>query len=299
MKKRIFLLMCIIILCVLVFFIFNTKKINLKDIANQFNNCKMVEFYEKHNVNLRAYTNKNTLIIEVKYYEAEELNCNCIYTLNGRILSTTVKSQSEANIPKIVIDCIGQLHGYDEGDVSATIGYYKAYDEYTLEEDGFKVDFLSDGSEKYEIDIDKIAPLMDLSQIYFTEDYVEKDKDYITDGFSQTMNGNLVAHTFGYNDKIIIHIGERKNLTENVYKSLLSYLKVIFDSDDVINYFIKNYPNISEDKEFDGIRIEINPTTHEEFGDDFTFGYEGEYQFIRVKIDKSKVLEALNLKNTN
>ena len=88
---------------------------------------------------------------------AEGYNADLIYYLTDNILSFNVLGYELLNgyfVTKILIDSLGQLHGYSEGEMLPTLNYDKIVD-YTLENEGLMMS-LSDSNElSVKVDISK------------------------------------------------------------------------------------------------------------------------------------------------
>ena len=93
-------------------------------------------------------------------------------------------------------------------------------------------------------------------------------------------------------------VAEKYDLTDNTYKSILSIIEVMFDSNNASDYFKSNYSGISiGNKEFSGFKVEINPIKTE--SEEYLIPKDSEYQFVRITIDKDLVNSAINGTNQN
>ena len=212
----------------------------------------------------------------------------CEYTLDGSILSGQFPQDDVFSIGLasiILIDEIAQLHGYAEGEIMDTLNSEEVLN-YTVENEGLEMKQASDGTVDIKIDIDKKIPLITIENEYIEVSDLESIKEYISgDGSAQRTKGDIVFHKTGYDNEATVFVGEEGELTENTYKSILSILQVMFDSEEVVNYFEENYSSISVgNKEFSGFKIEINPEKSNM--EEVVLGTDDTYQFIRITIDK-------------
>lgn len=298
MKKVI----CIIVSIVLVtLFICNSvyaKSITLEQIVEKFNKSSIVDNYKNAGGSISATNDDDSINITVNTSEKTE---NIEFLLEGNVMSIEIDQEESSSFVKAyvainVIDVIGQLHGYQEGELAQTVNSDKSKN-YTLENEGFEIEKLSETKNKIKVDITKKIPLVDLSNTYIEVSDLQNLKNYISgDGFAEDSKGNIWFNKSGYDGEYTLLVAEKENLTENTYKSVLSILEVMFDNDKVIQYFKNNYPNISTgDKEFNGFSIKVNPkekTQKEESLIPFDSGYE----FVRIVIDKSLAISSTNEK---
>jgi len=293
MLRKIFIILFIFIIAFASVNYANTT-ITLDQIASTFNNCSGVKEYADNNYILSSTADTNAINVSVVYNETTN---NLKYTLEENILSA---SFSEDNIlvgiliSNMLIDSIGQLHGYSDGELLPTLNTDEILN-YTVENEGveFKV---SDKSFEVKIDITKKIPLVDMSNVYIKVEHLEDLKEFIVgDGSAQISKGNVLLWKGGFGNKATVLIGEKGTLTDNTYKSILSLLEVMFESDKTVDYFKENYSNISVgNKEFSGFKIENNPTKDDMektlFGD--------KYEFVRITIDKDLVKASMNGNST-
>lgn len=274
------------------------ESITLSQIASEFNNCSTVKQYEAMGVEWKANASDNKLTITMP---AADGSLNFEYVLEENILSAEF---SEANslagvlVTNVLVDSIGKLHGYSDGDLLPTLSSDEIV-KYTVKNEGFEIKKLSSGSSKVMIDINKKIPLMNFSNVYLEVSDLQDLKNYIAgDGVAEKSKGNVWFNKNGYNGKNTVLVAEKGKLTNNAYQSILSIVEVMFDSKKAVNYFEKNYASIAENKEFEGIKIEINPTKTE--FEESVIPEESGREFIRLTIDKNVVTKAMNgnLENT-
>ena len=292
MKKRLFMMVFILILIISFANINYAANITLEQIVSKFNNCESVKQYANYGSIWKASSDDKNINITI---EANGNTAELEYVLEGNILSTSLEGDdaiSGAMVSMVLIDCIGQLHGYSDGELFATLNSEEIQN-YTLENEGIEI---KQDTTKYiiKVDITKKIPLVDFSETYIEVSDLEDLKEFISgDGSAQTSKGNIAFWKGGYDNEMTVVIGEKEKLTENAYKSILSVLKVMFNSDKATNYFKENYSNISiGDKEFNGFKIEKNPTKTSM--EEVVLGKDDTYQFVRITIDKSLVNSYIN-----
>ncbi len=192
----------------------------------------------------------------------------------------------------ILVDCIGQLHGYAEGELIENLNSVDITN-YTIEKQGLEIKQFENGRGQIKINIAKKIPLADVSNTYITISDLEELKQYLVgDGMAQKSVGNIIFNKNGYGENVVVFVGEKNNLTQNTYRSILSILQVMFQTEKVVDYFERNYPNASfNNKQFGGFKIEVNP--EKSSIEQNVLGNDNTYQFIRLTIDKSLVNNAI------
>lgn len=262
----------------------------LADIANKFNNSSIVETYASAGGSVVATSDADSLNIKTDVGgQVEDIE----FLLEGNILYIEIDQADEAAIGKAymaqhVTDIIGQLHGYAEGEVLTTINSDEVTN-YTVANEGFELENISETKVKIKNDITKKIPLIDVSDKYIEVSDLEELKEFIAgDGTAEKSKGNVWFNKSGNNGENTLLVAEKNELTENSYNSILSIIEVMFDSSKAVDYFKTNYPGISnEDKEFTGFKIEINPIKTE-FEEELIPSDSG-YKFARITINKSLV----------
>lgn len=260
----------------------------LQQIVEKFNNSSKVKELKDAEVDLNARVEENKLIIK---YIVETKSFDIEYLLTDNILSRDIDSNSvnilgELLVANVIIDTIGQFHGYNESDMYPTLKDENIKN-YTLEKEGLLYK-LNDNIFNVKVDLTKKIPLIDFSNTYFEVNDLEELREYISgDGSAEKSKGNIWFNKSGYDGENTLLVAEKEKLTENSYKSILSILEVMFDSDGVVEYFKNNYSTISDNKEFDGFKIEINPEK-DEFEKNL-IPDNSEYKFLRITIDKDVV----------
>lgn len=296
MKKIINVIKIALIFLVILFMCNNVyaTSITLEQIVEKFNKSSIVDNYKNAGGNISATNDTDSINITVNVSGKTE---NIELLLEGNVLSIEIDQEESSAFVKAyvtlsVIDIIGQLHGYQEGELAQTVNSDKAKN-YTLEKEGYELENISETKFKIKVDITKKIPLVDFSNTYIEVSDVQGLKEYISgDGCTEKSKGNIWFNKSGHDGEYTLLVAEKGNLTENTYKSVLSILEVMFDNDKVIQYFKNNYPNISSgDKEFNGFSIKINPTDKTQF-EESAIPSDSGYEFVRIVIDKSLAISS-------
>lgn len=271
----------------------------LEQIVNAFNNCEIVKRWansESGNSFLASNNDTTLTITMVMSNETTEV----VYSLDGDILSTTLTQDNIAGAmaSMYLIDSIGQLHGYEDGELLATLNSEETMN-YTLDNDGYEIKQFDNKDVSIKVDITKKIPLVDFSNTYIEVSDLKNLKEYISgDGSAEKSKGNIYFHKDGYDGEYTLIVAEKNELTENTYKSILSILEVMFDSEEPVSYFQNNFPNLStSDKELQGIKVEINPQKND--WEETLLDSDDTYKFVRLTIDKNSVIDSLNIDNNN
>ncbi len=250
-----------------------------------------------------SYTTTKTsdTTFNITYTDTNSTSTTITYTLNGTKLSTTL-NQSFTQImagyysTMWLADSIGHLHGYEYGELLQTLTSDNIMN-YTYENEGYQIIEHDENNYEIDIDISKKIPLMDFSDVYVTVDDLGWFSETITNDsgtFSSSKRiGNIYLYIENHNGEVTVLIAEKNNLTVNTYKSMLSILEVMFESEKAVDYFKSNYPSgFTTNKEFQGFKIEINPTKTEFESNLLT---DENYKYARIKINKAEVKSALNI----
>lgn len=269
-----------------------SPKITLNMIAEKVNSCDTVlQNKEKGTaINAKAESDKIIVSIASEGFDTKEV----IFYLNGNVLSADI-SMIDSLPAMIIVDCVGQLHGYSDGETFSTLNSDE-FKNYTLDKEGVEMTDIDDKLSTIKIDITKKIPLVDMSEEFIEVSDLQSKKQFLFDGGTfQWGKGNVMffcrdEQEAPWEDSTSftkLSVGETKELTISSYKSLLSILEVMFDNKGVADYFKSQYPGFSEgNKEFEGFEIEINPVSDE--WEETTLG--NKYtEFVRVTIDKEQV----------
>ena len=297
MKKIKVLFFALILMFVSVYNVCATS-ITLDQVVEKFNESSIVDDYKNMGGSISATTGVDSISVTASSAEETE---NLVFAFANNILSIEIDMKDSSALVKAyvatyMIDVVGQLHGYEEGQLMQTINSEDA-NNYTLEKEGYEVEEISETKLKIKMDITKKIPLLDFSDIYIEVSDLESMKEFISgDGSAEKSKGNMWFNKSGYDGDNTLLVAEKGNLTDNTYKSILSILEVMFDNDEVIKYFKSNYPDISsEGKDFNGFSIKVNPKEKTEWEESLIPSDSG-YEFVRIIIDKQLAVSSAEKK---
>ena len=283
MKKKIFGLLLVISLLFVTACSGNSK---LKDIAKKFNEDEDVKQAKEYGYTYEAKADGKTLTVSINGSDVKEQKFE--FKLDGDILSGEFNESDStyaAIVSVMVIDAIGQVNGYKEGELAKTINDERALN-YTLDKEG--IEFSVENGLKFKINIDKKIPLLDFSSIYITKEDLEDAKEYLTEGSYSTSRGNIILNSMYYDNTYEIEIAENNKITDSSIKSLASFLEVVFN-DAAVSYLNDNYSLADGSKEFAGIKIELDVKLSE---DEMSLPSD-DYKVMRVTVDKDAFLKAI------
>lgn len=251
-KKILIIIMCFLVVgC-------GVKNSRLVEIADKFNNCKSVKSYKEYGYDIKASVKKDTLIISSK---VNNKKTSVSFNLNGNILSNEKLSVGDLVSALILVDNIGQIHGYKDGELSENLNAFPdEIKNYTVENEGFE--FKDNGDTvSLKVDITKKIPLIDMSNLYLDTNTFDMIKEFINEKTTGNQNGALakLAYDVQLTDEYnYIYIGERDELTQSAYKSILSALEVMY-GEEISKKFETLYPNFIDGKTtVDAFTIETN-----------------------------------------
>ena len=235
-----------------------TTKVTLADIAEKFNNSKTIKSYKEFGYEITATANNNELVITSKMGDE---NSSVSYKFENNILSNEKVSEEDLITALILIDSVGQAHGYKDGELADNLNAFpEDIIKYTVEKEGLEIK-TGDETNSIKIDISKKIPLKDMAGFYLKTD----DFDMIADIVENETSGNQTGKVakIGYDVRVdeeesYIYIGETDKLTESAYKSVLSALEVMYGKK-AVDYFKQNYPAFKDGKtEFEGFIVDTN-----------------------------------------
>lgn len=268
----------------------------LEQIKNVFNACETVEKYnaDLSTMNMLAAVEGSNLTITVT--EGSTIT-NIVYTLSGNVLTTEYTegvSRKRDLLPivtNIVVDCIEQFHGYQDGQMFNTLNSGEVEKTYTLETQGLKINQTRNVYQA-QIDISKVIPAIDVNLTITVADF-DTQKDKMTgEGEVRVAKGNVRVYKTTVNGIDYITVGEKGNFSKPADAAIDSAMTVFFGSNAKFNYFKENFPNISAGNvQCEGIKVEINPTLTP--AEEFEYGRKLEYNIVRITVDKGAVDEAL------
>lgn len=141
----------------------------LEQIVNTFNNSSAVEKYHTDTGgSLNAAIGENNSSIDVTSTTADtpELSGAIVkynYPLEGSILSADIQLDSDSSnhelfVWELLVDSIGQLYGYEEGELLELLEKDEISD-YTLSTEGYEYGEKENGHYAFKIDLSKKVPL--------------------------------------------------------------------------------------------------------------------------------------------
>ncbi|MBR1417238.1 MAG: hypothetical protein IJ572_05415 [Bacilli bacterium] len=261
MKKIRIILTMVFVLMLSIIFISNVsaKEITLKEISEAFNDSKIIKNYSTLGYAADAYVSdedENILLVTLK-----DTGSSFSYKLENNILSYDYLVDEQLITAYFLLDTIGSLHGYKNGEVFNNYALFpEKLQNLTLAKDGFEQKEDKDnGYYSVKIDITKKYPLFDEKDFYLEPDVfgniekLVKKKSY---GSQTGVVGKLAYDVTVGKETNEIYIGEDNKLTTSAYNSVLSVLKVMY-GEKVVDYFKSGYPKIKYDHgdQFDGFDI--------------------------------------------
>ncbi|MBR2678493.1 MAG: hypothetical protein IKE63_03660 [Bacilli bacterium] len=266
----------------------------LQQIAEKFNSSAKVQEYATEGIVLHATVSENK--IAVSKVETGATTMAYEFKLEGTILSGAAFTSSGEGttvylIFSLLADSTGQFHGYSDGQMISTL-FSRDVLNYTLENQGIEYKATTEDKLEFKLDISKKIPLASNTSEYFEVLDVAINRNVISgNGKVSGSKGNLWYQKSGDNGKNTIIIAEKTKLSDNSYLSALSILTVMFNSYLAADYFEENYSDISKgNKEFTGVKVEINPTKTTSEAADIPAEYTA---FMRITIDKENYLAGM------
>ena len=250
------------VLLIMLIFDFNTTKFKLskleKYIVSENNYISVTKYY-----NTDIKTNDDTISIS---FSNDENRGTLRGTLSGEVLTFKIPNDDKNILLKgkliaSVADSIGQLNGNKKGYVSTVLGSID-YSKINLKENGLEV--YKDGENNvYKFRVDKRFVLGSVADVYFKEEDLNEYKNKMkTDDYFQTIKGNLILYKIEENDAIIFYLAEPNQITSRSYNSLLSLIKVMYDSN-TSDLFSKQYSSLTTTT-WNGLNMQINYQPKEE-----------------------------------
>lgn len=251
MKKR------ILSISVLLFFMLVTLLQNkvvaathtLEEIAEIFNNSSSVndyeELFESEFIASTDESEPNAISITIK---TENGSSKINFEKEGNILSNTHLDDENLVAAFLLAESIGQANGYNDGELINNFNMFvdEVYN-YTVENEGFEVKE-DEGNYSVKMDITKKVPLIDVSEYYLKPEEFDFIKKIVDEGTTGNQTGR--DSKFAYNllvgeDENQIYIGEKDEITDSTYKSILSAIEVMY-GEKAVEYFESIYPELSE-----------------------------------------------------
>lgn len=289
-KARVILGLSILISLMMMSCVFATTH-TLEEVAEKFNHCKSVESmkeYEHYYVASVDKNNPNTLLITITTEEGKsEFN----FSLEGSILSNDTLSTNQLYATIMLIDAVGQVNGYGDGELLYTVNS-DVIRNYTIENEGIEIkengNYIS-----IKMDIDKKIPLVDLTDYYLKPDEFNFVKEIVESNNAGNQTGKALKMSYDIivrEEENEIYIGEEKETTKSTYNSILSALEVLYGNK-VVEHFKSIYPEfIKGTTKLDGFKIETDIDT-----DKYIFN---DSKVVLVIVDNKYVKEELLKENS-
>ena len=237
------------------------KNKKLEEIVNKFNGKGDMLAFSQYGISINASTNnKNKIVIKLTGGSLKELELE--YKVKDNIISATFSTNKNTSFftdlaTIYLIDTICEINGYEKDEVLPSITDALIAN-YTLEDEGLIFRHNS-GLIEFQMDITKKIPLIDFSKVYLELDDVEYGRTDMLNGSFTTQRGNIMATIETKDGVSEITIGEKDEITEISYQSLLTIIQVLFDDKKAVEYIKNNYSGIEEgDKKFGGVKIELD-----------------------------------------
>ena len=263
MKKKILIFSLILVLAMSMTSVFAATH-TLEEVVEKLNNCKSVESVKEYKYYYVASVNEknpNTLLITIT---TEEGKSEFSFALEDSILSNDSLSTNQLYATTMLIDAVGQVNGYEDGELFYTLNSEVIRD-YTIENEGIEIKDNGDYT-SIKMDIDKKIPLVDLTDYYLKPDKFDFVKKIIDSNDVGNQTGKDLKMSY---DVIVreeeneIYIGEENETTKSTYNSILSALEVLYGNK-VVEHFKTIYPEFIEGTtNLDGFKIETNVDTDE------------------------------------
>ena len=222
-------------------------------------------------------------------------NIQYLFELDGRNLKIKLNRVENnfyvLNAIYAIADGIGQFYGHEVDEVGNYL--YSIQNNYNYNTNGITTtDLTTDvldpntgiisqvptGEIIISLNIDTNIDTTELNNMHFTIEDLNIYKDSILNTFVDTKKGNLILHT-NNSDIYSIIIGERRELTDNTYKTILNLVELLYPTE--IEDFKSKFTNLSTIS-FDKYKITLDPELNEH-----TYPqYQQNYKFVSIEITK-------------
>ena len=166
------------LLIISIFIITGCSNNKLNQIAKKINECESVKSYQEYGYEIKASTKKDTLIISSKTDETES---KVEFKFNNNILSNEKLSSDDLLAALLVINGVGQMYGYKDGELSQNINTFsEEYKHYSLEKEGLEL-IINEDKVSLKIDLSKKVPLIDMNNFYLKPTDLDMISDLIKD----------------------------------------------------------------------------------------------------------------------
>jgi len=268
------------------------NNITLQDIVNNTYNSTYYKILSSvYTTNIT--NNENSIVFDLSTNDTD--NIQYTFELDGRNLKIKLNRVENnyyiLNAIYAIADGIGQFYGHEVDEVGNYL--YTIQNNYVYNVDGITTtDLTTDvldpatgiinqvptGEIIISLNIDSNINTTELSNMHFTIDDLNNYKDNILNSFIDTKKGNLLLYTNSAEVYTII-IGERKELTDNTYKTILNLIEILYPTE--IEYLKSKFTSLSTIA-FDKYKITLDPELNE-----YTYPqYQQNYKFVSIEITK-------------
>lgn len=240
----------------------NAADITIDNVVDAFQNGALSEQYKAVNGVFEVTHDSDSVDIKIA---ANGETSNISFNLNGNIISADITNDDSTNDDFVamymflsLMDEVGVLHGYEAGEISTALNS-GLMDDYKLDTHGYEEEKISDDRSIYKFDFTKKIELPSYDNVYITVSDLAADKECILDescSFYKFKGNIYITKTY----PLGFVICEKGELTANTYNTSVSAVEVLFDDENVVNYYKNNYPSLSGDKSFDGFVIKTDST---------------------------------------
>lgn len=274
------IIICLVVIVIGIYGIFivgkDDNKITLKSIANKFEISETKDYLIDYSNTFSVTASKDQIVIKANDNEYR-------YILNDNILTTTINKEDTNGImlALMLIDNIEQLHDYEAEQIFNILNS-EQIEEYTIDK-GVEITY-NEKDAIIKVDISKKLEIIDFSKLYFTKESLSDIEEFLKDrGCVHKIKGYLILNKCGDEKENVITIGEKNNLTENTYKSLLNVIEIILNTEEK-EKFENEFPTL-ENKSSEKYNLILNPELDELLSMIF---YDSTYKLVQLKIDMTK-----------
>ncbi|MBR2828167.1 MAG: hypothetical protein IKE70_02930 [Bacilli bacterium] len=245
MKNKIFnfLLLFALLICVTAC----GKTTTIDKIVKNINNSTLAKSYKENGCRFLATSTSDTIKIDTKIGNNKLM---VKFHVKGDIISNENLSTQDLMLAFLVLDSVGQIHGYQKGELSQNLNAFpEEFKKYTLEKEGLEITLNGDNT-SIKIDYSKKIPLIDMDNYYLTTDDFDIVRQILADkenGNQSGKSGNIAYDVFIGDTESTIKIGQEGKLSSSAYKSILSALEVMY-GEDVAKHFQEIYPKFVDGK---------------------------------------------------
>lgn len=231
----------------------------LEKISKSFNSLDdVVSLNKQEDTSLTSTSSVDSITITAK---GDNYNNTFVYKLSGNLLTSSGSSEDTffAMATTHLEAAISKLYNVKPKDVYDTFNSEQIQN-YTIENEGFSSS-IADNTITYVINISMPLKIIDTSNTYITEKDLEAYSDMLrTPGFIQATINGITFHKQSDDYSIVISIGEENNITDRTYNSAVSFIKMIYGSEEANNFKVL-FPDFNGDNKFEKERykIQLNP----------------------------------------